>query len=62
MAEGIPYVGVARVAERVRKQGHDVPENDIRRRYRRSIKNFWTIYRELAHRSVFEVVSLGYND
>lgn len=41
-------VCVARVAERVRKGGHDVPEDDIRRRYRRSTNNFWTIYRELA--------------
>ncbi len=41
-------VCVARVAERVRKGGHNVPEDDIRRRYRRSIVNFWTIYRELA--------------
>jgi len=39
---------VARVAERVRKGGHDVPEPDIRRRYGRSIRNFWTLYRELA--------------
>ncbi|MCA9045851.1 MAG: AAA family ATPase, partial [Planctomycetaceae bacterium] len=39
---------VARVAERVRKGGHDVPEADIRRRYHRSIRNFWTLYRELA--------------
>lgn len=41
-------VCVARVAERVRKGGHDVPENDIRRRFGRSINNFWTVYRELA--------------
>ena len=39
---------VARVAERVRKGGHDVPEADIRRRFTRSLGNFWTIYRELA--------------
>ena len=39
---------IARVAERVRKGGHDVPESDIRRRYVRSIKNFWLRYRELA--------------
>lgn len=39
---------VARVAERVRKGGHDVPEHDIRRRFRRSINNFWTIYRKLS--------------
>ena len=39
---------VARVAERVRKGGHDVPEADVRRRFTRSLGNFWTIYRELA--------------
>ncbi len=39
---------VARVAERVRKGGHDVPESDIRRRFTRSLRNFWRIYRELA--------------
>ena len=41
-------VCVARVAERVRTGGHNVPEADIRRRFGRSIRNFWTIYRELA--------------
>ncbi len=41
-------VCVERVAERVRKGGHDVPEHDIRRRHVRSINNFWTVYRELA--------------
>ena len=39
---------VARVAERVRKGGHKVPESDIRRRFTRSLRNFWRIYRELA--------------
>lgn len=39
---------VARVAERVRKGGHSVPELDIRRRFNRAIRNFWTIYRLLA--------------
>ena len=39
---------VARVAERVRKGGHDVPESDVRRRFTRSLRNFWRIYRELA--------------
>ena len=33
-------VAVARVAQRVRKGGHDVPEEAIRRRYERSKKNF----------------------
>ena len=41
-------VCVARVAERVRKGGHNVPEADIRRRFTRSLRNFWRIYRELA--------------
>jgi predicted ABC-type ATPase len=41
-------VCVERVAQRVRKGGHDVPKHDIRRRYHRSIHNFWTMYRELA--------------
>jgi predicted ABC-type ATPase len=41
-------VCVARVAERVRAGGHDVPESDIRRRFTRSIRNFWSTYRELA--------------
>ncbi len=41
-------VCVARVAERVRTGGHNIPEADIRRRFGRSIRNFWTIYRDLA--------------
>jgi predicted ABC-type ATPase len=36
---------VERVKERVEKGGHDVPELDIRRRFRRSKENFWKIYR-----------------
>lgn len=39
---------VARVKERVRKGGHDVPEVDIRRRFSRSLTNFWNIYRQIA--------------
>ena len=33
---------------RVSLGGHDVPELDIRRRFKRSIRNFWHVYRELA--------------
>jgi predicted ABC-type ATPase len=36
------------VRERVRRGGHDVPEPDIRRRFRRCFTNFWRIYREIA--------------
>lgn len=39
---------VVRVKQRVMLGGHDVPELDIRRRFDRSIANFWNIYRELA--------------
>jgi predicted ABC-type ATPase len=41
-------VCVGRVTERVRKGGHDVLEVAIRRRFGRSVSNFWRIYRELA--------------
>ena len=41
---------VERVRERVQKGGHDVPEADVRRRFRRSLMNFWEIYRELSDR------------
>lgn len=39
---------VARVKERVRRGGHDVPEQDIRRRFSRSLYNFWNTYRKIA--------------
>lgn len=39
---------VARVQERKRKGGHDVPEPDIRRRFGRSLWNFWAAYRLLV--------------
>jgi len=58
---------VARVRERVRKGGHHVPESDIRRRYPRSKKRFWQVYRRIAehwmmvynHSSEFENVAKG---
>jgi predicted ABC-type ATPase len=34
-----PDINIARVAHRVRNGGHDVPESDIRRRYKRSLIN-----------------------
>jgi len=36
---------IVRVTHRVRRGGHNVPKVDIRRRYRRSLRNFWEIYR-----------------
>jgi predicted ABC-type ATPase/GNAT superfamily N-acetyltransferase len=43
-----PELAVARVAERVSKGGHNVPEETIRRRYHRSIQSFFRRYRPLA--------------
>jgi predicted ABC-type ATPase len=34
-----PEINIRRVADRVRKGGHDVPIEDIRRRYQRSMEN-----------------------
>lgn len=41
---------VRRVAERVRRGGHDVPEADVRRRFVRSKTHFWNVYRHRADR------------
>jgi predicted ABC-type ATPase len=39
---------VDRVQARVQAGGHPVPETDIRRRFERSITNFWDKYRFLS--------------
>ena len=44
-----PDTSVARVRQRVRKGGHHVPEEDIRRRFNRSVSNFWNYYRRFAN-------------
>ncbi len=41
-------MAVARVAERVRRGGHDVPDETIRRRYARGLRNFFKLYQPLA--------------
>lgn len=43
-----PEACIARIAERVAKGGHHIPEDDVRRRYNRSLRNFWKIYKEFA--------------
>jgi predicted ABC-type ATPase len=45
-----PAVAIARVHERVKKGGHDVPIADIRRRFGRSLKHFIRDYAPLADR------------
>lgn len=39
---------VERVAIRVEKGGHKVPVEDIKRRFPRSLANFWNLYRTLS--------------
>lgn len=41
-------LAVKRVAERVKTGGHNIPEETVRRRYIRSISNFFNIYRPIA--------------
>lgn len=41
-------LAIARVAERVRAGGHDVPSDAVRRRFSRGLHNFFTIYRPIA--------------
>jgi predicted ABC-type ATPase len=43
-----PDLAVARVQKRVRLGGHDVPEEDVRRRFYRSLVNFETVYRRIV--------------
>ena len=42
-------LALSRVRERVSRGGHDVPEEIIRRRFDRSMRNFLLHYRQLAH-------------
>jgi predicted ABC-type ATPase len=41
-------LAVARVADRVRRGGHHVPEETIRRRYHSGLRNFFRLYMPLA--------------
>jgi len=41
-------LAVARVAERVRQGGHDVPEDVIRRRFAMGLSNFFSIFEPVA--------------
>jgi predicted ABC-type ATPase len=43
-------LALARVAERVRAGGHDVPADAVRRRFTRGRDNFFALYRPLANR------------
>lgn len=43
-----PDLAVARVSQRVRVGGHNIPEDVIRRRYHAGVRNFLGLYRPLA--------------
>ncbi len=43
-----PEQSQVRVHQRVQLGGHDIPIEDIQRRFYKSHRNFWTIYRPLA--------------
>lgn len=43
-----PELAVERVALRVRQGGHNIPKNDVMRRFERSLLNFHTLYRPLV--------------
>lgn len=48
-------LSVRRVAARVAAGGHDIPEETLRRRHPRSVRNFLTLYRPLAdHWEVYD--------
>lgn len=41
-------LGLLRIHDRVESGGHDVPERDVRRRFDRTFRNLFTLYRPLA--------------
>lgn len=43
-----PELAIGRVANRVKAGGHHVPDDTIRQRYSRSIRNFFELYRPVA--------------
>ena len=43
-----PFLCENRVKIRVLNGGHDIPKNDIIRRFYRSKENFWNIYKDMA--------------
>jgi len=53
-------LALARIAERVRAGGHDVPADVVRRRLERGRRNFFTIFRPLASTwRLYDATSVG---
>jgi len=44
-----PDTAISRVAQRVKSGGHHIPEDTIRQRYSKSVRNFFDLYRPLCH-------------
>ncbi len=40
-------LALARIADRVRQGGHNIPEHDVRRRFARGVKNLFHVYQPL---------------
>jgi len=65
-----PEILIERIAERVKKGGHFVPDEDVRRRFVRGKQNFWKIYKTLADKwylhynmkDIFQLVAIGEKD
>lgn len=43
-----PEILIERIAERVKKGGHFVPDEDVRRRFVRGKQKFWNVYKDLT--------------
>jgi predicted ABC-type ATPase len=54
-----PEIAIARVAERVRQGGHDIPQETIRRRFGRSIQNFSFFRTFVTTWSVYDTTEAG---
>ncbi len=42
-----PDLGLLRIRDRVESGGHNVPERDVRRRFGRTLRNLFALYRPL---------------
>jgi predicted ABC-type ATPase len=43
-----PELSILRIQDRVRLGGHHVPDDTVRQRYRRGLRNFFTLHRPIA--------------
>lgn len=43
-----PNICINRIKIRVKEGGHNIPDEDVIRRYHRSRNNFWNKYKEIA--------------